>query len=354
MAAATKNKMRFANSILKKSKTISPVAARNLQYLCITVLFRFVSFSFLNHYKKLTDMVMTDVNEYEKKMDVVSPWPAVLPYYHRILHDTIGFGDSSDPNKIFQEKFGYALYVKILVWVSTKSPEWASESFVKTKSTKKRKGQFSEPVELGLLEQRIDVVEQRCSIVEALEERLAHLELRDEQRAKQIAELEIQLLQKLAIAEKPLSQKVVQTDSKSAPVRRVNRMLQAAETVAKSEVVWAGRSVVLPGETNKDVGSSPLESKVTIAQDPSRVEQDTITMKVPGRSKNAPLDPRVDQGTIMANSPGKGNTAPSDPRVVQGTIRATLPGRLKNDQDDSDNSDDDDDDLSSADRESVK
>ena len=363
-----KNRMAFANSILKKGKgTITPVGARNLQYLCITVLFRFVSFAFMQHYKTLTDTVMGDVKEYEETMNKLSPWPAVLPHYHRILYDILG----PDRNNVFQEKFGHVLYVKILVWVSKKAPAWAAESFEKTPS-KKRKGQHLEPIELGSMEQRIDIVEQRCSIIEALEERLARLELRDEQMAKQITQLEMELkvmqatypkddaqVQKPITAKNPSFQKAGQTDSKSVPFRRVNRMLLAvdnASSVAKSGDVdvstnWtkSERLVISADddmfiESNNDVDSC-LNTKVIIAQGPPRVEQGSNLMTVFGRSKNIPSDPRVG---------GKKKTDPSDPRVDHSTIRATPLGKLKNDQDDSDNSDAYDEELSDDDRESVK
>lgn len=195
--------MHFVNNYLKKGKSQGSSAyARNLQYMCITVLFQLVSISFLKHYNLLKKSVSSAVREYENTKGKKHPWSAVLPYYKNLLCGVVNF-DNPARDIAFQEQYGYILYIKIMMLIKNKRSVLLTSEPVE-KGPKKRKTVPLENDQLNMLEQRIDGLEQdtngekareqqTVSRIVFLEKEIAYLKALDEQKTKYIAGLEDRL-----------------------------------------------------------------------------------------------------------------------------------------------------------------
>ena len=265
--AALKNRMHFVNNYLKKGKSQGSSAyARNLQYMCITVLFQLVSIAFLKHYKLLKKSASSAVREYENTKGKKHPWSAVLPYYKNLLLGVVDF-DNLARDLVFQEHYGHILYIKIMMLIKkTKGLALASESVEKV--TKKRKGVPSEYDQLSSLEQRIDTLEQDTnggkarqqqtfSSIEFLEKEIAHLKALDEQKTKYLASLE----DRLKLLEQSMSNKNAKDDLQMLKERIVER--QSCENIEAVGLRTGGivkKQIVLlePACGVTDVGSKNL------------------------------------------------------------------------------------------------
>ena len=111
-----KNKQTFYNSSLRKGKTISSCGGRCLQYLCITVFHEIVAFSFAKHYEVLFRKATTLGANYMLGRGTPSPLMGALLFYKRKVFADYFSSEQAEEyqRKVFQEKFGYFIYVRYL------------------------------------------------------------------------------------------------------------------------------------------------------------------------------------------------------------------------------------------------
>lgn len=107
-------------------------AARAIQYLCITVLYQFGGVAFCNKIKVLKIIFNGKLAKFEAaKKKIMSgklakfeaaktdhPWKKVLPYYEKILSDFVSDKGFVEKKFLYQEKFGYLLLSKYLMFIT--------------------------------------------------------------------------------------------------------------------------------------------------------------------------------------------------------------------------------------------
>lgn len=107
-------------------------AARAIQYLCITVLYQFGGMAFGNKIKVLKKIINTKLEKFEEKKIMSGklakfeaaktvrdhPWKKVLPYYEKILSDFVSDKKFVEKKFLYQEKFGYLLLSKYLMYIT--------------------------------------------------------------------------------------------------------------------------------------------------------------------------------------------------------------------------------------------
>ena len=149
-----RNPKSFENMILGKKKGISGTKARCLQYLCITVFYEIVALSFVRHYSALLEksdsMAKSYLSETAKKL----PFRNAVPYMRKIVfldyfsrkrsRDLLS---SPESRELFQEKFGYPIYVKYIVpiVVSKKADGKSSATAKQTNQAKGKKKSATSP-----------------------------------------------------------------------------------------------------------------------------------------------------------------------------------------------------------------